>query len=198
MAKQRQGSLILARGLVSHLATVDQTEVCPLSRGVMFQLLSRPLQPDIRFFRHPIPARPTTFLAVRLPAMFRRQPYGLTTFPACHTTDLGSASPPAVHRRRNLSFEQVIRPHTVWLMPVSSFGTTILTRFISSSLTLTVSASLRSQPLRCWEYPDAYLTVNTCRDIARPIVRRASHPTVTSDACLPRLLLVVQQVHSLT
>ena len=29
------------------------------------------------------------------------------------------------------------------------------------------------------------------------IVRRASHPTVASDACLPRLLLVVQQVHSL-
>jgi hypothetical protein len=28
-------------------------------------------------------------------------------------------------------------------------------------------------------------------------VRRASHPTVTSDACLPRLLLVVQQVHFL-
>jgi hypothetical protein len=27
------------------------------------------------------------------------------------------------------------------------------------------------------------------------IVRRASHPTVASDACLPRLLLVVQQVH---
>ena len=29
------------------------------------------------------------------------------------------------------------------------------------------------------------------------IVRRASHPTVASDACLPRLLLVVQQVHFL-
>ena len=27
------------------------------------------------------------------------------------------------------------------------------------------------------------------------IVRRASYPTVASDACLPRLLLVVQQVH---
>lgn len=30
---------------------VDWTEVCPLSGGIMFQPLSRPLQPDIRFLR---------------------------------------------------------------------------------------------------------------------------------------------------
>ncbi|AUT67274.1 hypothetical protein C2L64_02120 [Paraburkholderia hospita] len=60
----------------------------------MSQPLSGPLQPGLRFFRPPIPARSTAFLTVRLPAIFRRQPYGLTTFPACHTTDLGSASPP--------------------------------------------------------------------------------------------------------
>lgn len=62
----------------------------------MFQPLCIPLQDTFRFLRPPIPAWPTTFLAVRLPAMFRRQPYGLTTFPACHTTDLGSAYSPAV------------------------------------------------------------------------------------------------------
>ena len=32
------------------------------------------------------------------------QPYGLTTFPACHTTDLGSTSSPAVQQRRNPNF----------------------------------------------------------------------------------------------
>jgi hypothetical protein len=34
-------------------------------------------------------------------------------------------------------------------MPDSSFGTSILTGFISSSLTLTISASLEPQPHRC-------------------------------------------------
>ncbi len=52
---------------VSRPATIDQLEVCPLSRGMMSQPLSGPLQPGIRFFQHPIPAQPTAFLAVRLP-----------------------------------------------------------------------------------------------------------------------------------
>jgi len=41
--------------VVSRLAAVDQTEVCPLSRGIMSQPLSVPLQPGIRFFRPPYP-----------------------------------------------------------------------------------------------------------------------------------------------
>ncbi|SOY85343.1 conserved protein of unknown function [Cupriavidus taiwanensis] len=49
------------------LRRVDQLEVCPLSRGMMFQSLSGSLQPGIRFFQPPIPAQPTAFLAVRLP-----------------------------------------------------------------------------------------------------------------------------------
>ncbi len=53
--------------LVSRLATKDQLEVCPLSRGVMSQPLSGSLQPGIRFLQPPIPAQPTAFLAVRLP-----------------------------------------------------------------------------------------------------------------------------------
>lgn len=43
------------------------TEVCPLSRQAMFQPVSRPLQPSIRFFRFPLPTTPTAFLAVRMP-----------------------------------------------------------------------------------------------------------------------------------
>jgi len=41
------------------------------------------------------------------------QPYGLTTFPACHTTDLGSTSSPAVQQRRNPNFQRVNRLHTI-------------------------------------------------------------------------------------
>ncbi|KAA1005120.1 hypothetical protein FVF58_30275 [Paraburkholderia panacisoli] len=62
----------------------------------MSQPLSGPLQPGLRFFRPPIPAQSTASLTVRLPARLRWQPYRLTTFPACHTTDLGSAYSPAV------------------------------------------------------------------------------------------------------
>lgn len=89
-------ALLQVKRSVSRLATVDQTEVCPLSRGMMFQSLFEPLQPDIRFFRPPIPAPLTASLTVRLPTLPRWQRYGLTAFPACHTADLGSASPPTV------------------------------------------------------------------------------------------------------
>ena len=124
----------------------------------MSQPLSGPLQPGLRFLRRPLPAQSTAFLTVRLPASLRRQPYRLTTFPACHTTDLGSAYSPAVRRRRSPNLQRAIRPHTFWLMPISSFGTALLTRFISSSLALTVSASLAPQPHCCWESPDGRFT----------------------------------------
>ena len=62
-----QGKKIKQAGSVSRLATKDQLEVCPLSRGMMFQPLSGPLQPGVRFLQPPIPAQPTAFLAVRLP-----------------------------------------------------------------------------------------------------------------------------------
>ncbi|HBP5770798.1 hypothetical protein EGJ64_22035 [Pseudomonas aeruginosa] len=59
----------------------------------MFQPLSRPLQPGVRFLCDPIPAPPTVFLAVHLP---KGQRYRLTTFPICHTTGLGPAFSPVV------------------------------------------------------------------------------------------------------
>ncbi|AXM04728.1 hypothetical protein DKG79_24150 (plasmid) [Escherichia fergusonii] len=54
----------------------DQTEVCPLSRRGTCPV-SRLLQPGIRFFRPPMPAPLTVFLAVHLPV---RQRYGFTRF----------------------------------------------------------------------------------------------------------------------
>ncbi|PYB97817.1 hypothetical protein DMX12_17610 [Pseudomonas sp. MB-090624] len=75
------------------IATKDHAEVCPVSRGVMFQPLSKPLQPGVRFLCDPIPAPPTVFLTVHLP---KGQRYGLTTFPLCHTTGLGPAFSPEV------------------------------------------------------------------------------------------------------
>jgi|ERR1700674_608096 len=46
----------------------DHAEVCPLSRPTMLQSVSSPLQEGFRFFRNPLPAAPTAFLAVRLPS----------------------------------------------------------------------------------------------------------------------------------
>ncbi|MFL5706832.1 MAG: hypothetical protein ACJ8AG_29030 [Ktedonobacteraceae bacterium] len=42
----------------------DLAEVCTLSRGVLLQLLSIPLQDGIRFFRIPLPAVSLARLAI--------------------------------------------------------------------------------------------------------------------------------------
>ena len=43
-------------------------EVCSLSRGMMLQPLSGPLQAGVRFLRVPLPTLPSAFLAVGLPS----------------------------------------------------------------------------------------------------------------------------------
>jgi hypothetical protein len=58
---------MIETGLLSVHAIKDHAEVCPVSRGVMFQPLSAPLQLGVRFFCDPIPAQPTDPLAVHLP-----------------------------------------------------------------------------------------------------------------------------------
>ncbi|MPW11608.1 hypothetical protein GCT19_40315 [Paraburkholderia sp. CNPSo 3155] len=69
---------------LNSFAPEHRTEVSALSREVMLQPLSGPLQPGIRFLRFLIPAQSTISLAVHLP---RGQLYGLTTFPFHHTTE---------------------------------------------------------------------------------------------------------------
>lgn len=72
-------------------AIKDQTEVCPLSRRGTCPV-SRLLQPGIRFFRPPLPAPLTVFLAVHLPV---RQRYGFTRF---RLTYRGSGRVLSLHR----------------------------------------------------------------------------------------------------
>src|SRR5262249_48738036 len=50
------------------LVTPDQREVCPLSRGVLSQPLSAPLQGGNRFLPPPLPAAPSARLAARFPS----------------------------------------------------------------------------------------------------------------------------------
>ena len=70
----------------------DHAEVGALSGGVTFKPLSIPLQDSIRFFRAPLPARPSIFLAVDLPCYGRD--YGLTLFLSSDTSGLDLAYSP--------------------------------------------------------------------------------------------------------
>ena len=104
----------------SSLAMNDRAEVCPLSRRAMFQPVSRPLQPGVRFLRIPLPAAPTAFLAVRLPF-----PAALWAYPVPHESPSGadpSASPAVVLSMMVQSSKTI--PHRIpfWFKPVSTFG----------------------------------------------------------------------------
>jgi len=55
-------------------------EVCTLSREVMFQPLSAPLQRGIRFFHIPLPASPSAHLAMGFPA----EAGGIQAYPVPH------------------------------------------------------------------------------------------------------------------
>jgi hypothetical protein len=77
-------------------------------------------------------------------------------------------------------------------MPDSSFGTLLLTTFISDSHVLPIPVSLASQPRRCSEP----LHVTSRRRIQLDyVVRKASSSVVTNERCFPRLPLVAQRVH---
>jgi hypothetical protein len=55
-------------GLPNFLAMKDLVEVCTLSREVIFQPLSAPLQGGLRFFHHPVSAALSAFFTVGFPS----------------------------------------------------------------------------------------------------------------------------------
>ena len=65
-----------------------------LRGGVMLQLLSVPLSNGISFFQHPLPAKPSAFLA-DAPASTRRRPVGFMMFGCDDMDELAPASTPA-------------------------------------------------------------------------------------------------------
>ena len=110
-------------------------EVCSLSRRVISQPVSEPLQSGIRFFHDPLPAPPSDPLTVHLPVAWRR--YGLTLFHINDTSGLGSAFSPVACRPRPPIYKREPKLHAFWPEPISAFGSLTLTMFISGSLTLT-------------------------------------------------------------
>lgn len=90
----------LCRHLLSRLSRFDKLsresdppEVCTLSRPMIFQSVSVPLQSGIRFFWHLIPISSSSRLTAFLPL---RERSGLTTFRWNDTTGLGSLCTPKV------------------------------------------------------------------------------------------------------
>jgi hypothetical protein len=116
----------------------DHAEVCPLSRRVMSQPVSSPLQTGIRFLRTPLPTAPTAFLAVRLPLQA-----ALWAYPVPH--EFPSGADPFLFAGGLLSMVahvQKTTPYRVpfWFKPVSTFGLVHLTTFIGGSHVLVVPA----------------------------------------------------------
>ena len=72
----------------------DHAEVGALAGGVTLKPLSIPLQDGVRFFRAPLPAFPTAFLAIRLPTQSCGWKYGLTLFLPSDTSGLDPAYTP--------------------------------------------------------------------------------------------------------
>lgn len=169
-------------------------EVCSLSRRVMSQPVSGPLQSGIRFFHDPLPAPPSDPLTVHLPVAWRR--YGLTLFHINDTSGLGSAFPPVACRSRPPIYKRESKLHAFWPEPISAFGSLTLTMFISGSLTLTNTT--QPQPPRRMRLRHSP-TPSRFRVASRrgTLVPGASHNRITPDACPGRLLLAKQQVSSL-
>lgn len=69
----------------------DHKDVCTLSRKVMFQPLSVPLQNGIRFFLVPVPAAPRADFAACCPS---RERYRVSTFHLQKCIGLGACSGP--------------------------------------------------------------------------------------------------------
>src|SRR5262245_45802932 len=77
-------------------------EVSPLSRGVMSQPLSDPLQAGLRFLPRPLPAAPSAHLTAGLPS---REGDGLTTLHRRNPRGLGPAFTPVAHHLRRMSLQ---------------------------------------------------------------------------------------------
>ena len=98
--------------------------------------LSISLQDGIRFVGYPIPATPSARLTACFP---RREDDGFSTFRLSTTDGLGSAfSPVAQHLRRKRIDFPVLATHHFGYSLISIFGCLSITKFIGSSLSLTL------------------------------------------------------------
>jgi hypothetical protein len=92
----------------SSLVTEDHREVSPVSRGVLSQPLSGPLQAGLRLLPDPLPAAPCGRLTAAVPGRrtSSREGNGLTTFRRRNPREgVGGVSPPVARHLRGRSSE---------------------------------------------------------------------------------------------
>ena len=88
----------------------------------MLQLLSVPLSNGVCFFQHPLPAKPSAFLA-DAPASTRRRPVGFMMFDWDDMDELAPAYTPAALDVRVSHYTMgQLGCVAFWLEPVSAFG----------------------------------------------------------------------------
>ena len=125
-------------GSSSFLVNPHRREVSSLSRRVMLQPVSVPLQGGLRFFPTPIPASPWVDLTAFLPS-YGKERYGLTTFRTVDTNGLGALCPPVVLGVHDRVVERPCTHYSAfWPKPCSIFGLSFLTTFIKSSHVFTI------------------------------------------------------------
>ena len=125
-------------------------EVSSLSRGVISQPLSGPLQSGLRFLPRPLPAAPSTHLTARLPS---REDDGLTTLHRWNPRGLGPTSTPVAHHLHRANCE---RPHLATHRLVQACQHLWLVRFndaYGGSPGLAIPRAPGPRPPWCWQSP---------------------------------------------
>jgi hypothetical protein len=178
----------------------------PFQAEAKVEPLCTPLQHAIRFLRVLLPAPSTASLAGHLPLtrcpepVARDRAYHVPVSADPATTwacPVSTCLSPVALWRRAFNHEEHNRPPTFWLEPVSSFGSSFLTRFNSSSLTLCIRNLPRPHTARLLAVSDLPRHREGLAS-AGYFVPGASHSIVANRACPGRQLLVAQQVAAST
>ena len=169
-----------------------------LHGGVMFQLLSAPLQNGLRFLQPPLPATSSAFLA-DAPAPKTRRDVEFTMLgfidtnelaPAFHTGSLECPCAPSVRWSIRLRCR-------FWPEPDSIFGSLSLTVPMAVHLNWTYHPACPSDRIDARSRRDP-LTADSSSRGWKDVVSASSDPTVTSRASADRLLRTEPQVRLTT
>src|SRR5260370_5391146 len=128
-------------GFSSVLVMKDQAEVCPLSRGVILPSLFHPLQKDICFFRHLLPAVPLVHLTATYRLLGGQRAYRV---PLRYQGGLGPLYSPVALGVHERAVRRASPRHSAfWLKPVSILGLLWVTTFSKRSHSLTMPLNPR-------------------------------------------------------
>jgi hypothetical protein len=123
-------------------------EVSSLSRRVMSQPLSGPLQAGIRFLPRPLPAAPSVRLAAGLPS---REGDGLTTLHRRNPRGLGPASTPVAQHLRRMSLKHPDLATYLLVQAYQHLWLVLINDANCGSPGLAIPRAPGPRPPRCWQ-----------------------------------------------